>query len=75
MQAINGWILKNHIEHYAKISFSLLGKEFHQRMYVMNMEGPPHIILGMPWLKEVNPQIDWCTQKVVLWTKEGLLQG
>ena len=53
----------------------MMEQEFHQKAYVMDMEGPPHIILGMPWLKEANPKIDWHTQKITFRNEEELLQG
>ena len=59
VQVINGRILKNHITTYVRLQFSMMEQDFHQKAYVLDMEGPPHIILGMPWLKEVNPKINW----------------
>ena len=41
-------------------------------LYVMNL-GNENIILGLPWLKDVNPSIDWARKTIAI--KESLDQS
>ena len=54
---------KGMIKNYVNLQFSLNGKEFQERFYVTGL-GKQKIILGLPWLKRHNPEINWQTGKL-----------
>ena len=54
---------KGMIKNYVDLQFSLNGKEFQERFYVTGL-GKQKIILGLPWLKKHNLEIDWQTGKL-----------
>ena len=51
------------IKSYVNLEFSLNGKNFKERFYVTRL-GKQKIILGLPWLKEHNPETNWKTGKL-----------
>ncbi|KIL53796.1 hypothetical protein M378DRAFT_40948, partial [Amanita muscaria Koide BX008] len=52
-----------HITHETRIQFRLGNKEFDEWCYITKL-GDQDIILGMPWLKNHNPLIDWRRQTI-----------
>ena len=54
---------KGTIKNYVDLQFSLNGKEFQERFYVTGL-GKQRVILGLPWLRKHNPEIDWQTGKL-----------
>lgn len=58
VQAIDGKNLDKKIHHRVKIDFWIQGKKCTEKFYVMPL-GEPNIILGMPWLKRNEPEINW----------------
>ena len=51
---------KGMIKNYIDLQFSLNGKEFQERFYVTGL-GKQKVILGLPWLRKHNPEINWQT--------------
>ena len=49
---------KGTITHQVMISYSIRGIEMKDLFYITDL-GDQKIILGIPWLKHFNPQIDW----------------
>jgi hypothetical protein len=49
---------KGTIRQKAKLSFTLGGKKFEETLFATGL-GKQKIILGLPWLQENNPLIDW----------------
>ena len=54
---------KGTIKNYVNLQFSINGKEFQERFYVTGL-GKQKAILGLPWLKKHNPEINWQTGKL-----------
>ena len=54
---------KEMIKNYINLQFSLNGKEFQERFYVTRL-GKQKVILGLPWLRKHNPEINWQTGKL-----------
>jgi hypothetical protein len=48
----------------ATIEFEVQGKQQRQMFYVLTETGDDRVVLGMPWLAEENPLIDWKNRKV-----------
>ncbi|ESK87519.1 pro-pol protein [Moniliophthora roreri MCA 2997] len=46
------------ISHVVELEFSIAGKEFQENFMISGI-GDENIILGLPWLRYHNPQIDW----------------
>lgn len=46
------------ITHYARLTLKVGGYKG-QKQFLITDVGPEDMILGLPWLKEVNPAIDW----------------
>lgn len=46
------------ITHYTKLTLKVGGYEG-QKQFLITDVGPEDMILGLPWLKEVNSTIDW----------------
>ena len=61
--AIDGKKVAKPIQHKATIQISVEGRTFRQRFYVMPL-GDVNAILGMTWLKEVDPDISWSTLSI-----------
>ena len=40
---------------------------------IMRKTGSDKVVLGIPWLKEYNPNIDWQTEKITLVEETGRL--
>ena len=59
------------IQSYVNLEFSLNGKNFKERFYVTGL-GKQKIILGLPWLEEHNPEINWKTGKLKWQTQINL---
>jgi len=51
------------IRYKTKICYNIKQNQFEDWFYVMKL-GNQKIILGLPWLKQVNPNIDWSTGTV-----------
>ncbi len=54
---------KGTITHYTRILLSLGGRSTWEIFYIMNL-GYQRIILGFPWFKKHNPDIDWSTGRI-----------
>ena len=54
---------KGMIKSYINLEFSLNGKNFKEQSYTTRL-GKQKIILGLPWLKEHNLEINWQTGKL-----------
>src|SRR5947207_12165162 len=48
----------HHANHMVTLKFTLAGVE-HQETFLVAPLGSNQMILGMPWLERVNPDIDW----------------
>ena len=46
------------IKEYTRLPTIIDGKEFSTRFLVSNL-GKEDVILGLPWLKRMNPEVDW----------------
>jgi len=53
-----------HITHYLELLITRGTKKVPSRFYVTNL-GSDRLILGYPWLRDFNPQIDWPHYKLV----------
>ena len=62
---------KGMIKNYVDLQFSLNGKEFQERFYVTGL-GKQKVILGLPWLRKHNPEINWQTGKLEWRTRSNL---
>ena len=62
---------KGTIKNYVDLQFSINGKEFQERFYVTGL-GKQRAILGLPWLKKHNPEINWQTGKLEWQTRSNL---
>ena len=62
---------KGTIKNYINLQFSLNRKEFQERFYVTGL-GKQKIILGLPWLKRHNLEINWQTGKLKWQTRSNL---
>ncbi|ESK89508.1 hypothetical protein Moror_16078 [Moniliophthora roreri MCA 2997] len=51
------------ISHVVELEFKIAGKEFRENFMISGI-GDERIILGLPWLRYHNPQIDWETGEV-----------
>ena len=54
---------KGMIKNYVDLQFSLNRKEFQERFYVTGL-GKQKVILGLPWLRKHNLEINWQTGKL-----------
>ena len=54
---------KGTIKNYVDLQFSINGKEFQEWFYVTRL-GKQKAILGLPWLKKHNLEINWQTGKL-----------
>ncbi len=54
---------KGTITHYTRILLSLGGRSTWEIFYITNL-GYQRIILGFPWFKKHNPDIDWSTGRI-----------
>ena len=54
---------KGTIKNYVDLQFSINGKKFQEWFYVTRL-GKQKAILGLPWLKKHNPEINWQTGKL-----------
>jgi hypothetical protein len=52
------------ITHFLDLLVTRGNKKVKQRFYVMGLSGV-ELILGYPWLRDFNPQIDWPTNKLI----------
>ena len=48
----------HHANHMVTLKFTLAGVE-HQETFLVTPLSSNQMILGMPWLERVNPDIDW----------------
>ena len=62
---------KGTIKNYVDLQFSLNGKEFQERFYVTRL-GKQKVILGLPWLRRHNPEINLQTGKLKWRTQHNL---
>src|SRR6266550_6607264 len=51
------------IRYKTKICYNMKRNQFEDWFYVTKL-GDQKVILGLPWLKQVNPDIDWLTGTV-----------
>ena len=61
--AIDGKELPNKIRHRVKINVEVEGWTFEIPFYVMDL-GDTNMILGLEWLQQADPDIDWKTMNV-----------
>ena len=54
---------KGTIRYFANLKIKIDGKISEERFYITGL-GDQKIILGFPWLKKHNPQIDWKTGNI-----------
>ena len=54
---------KGTIKYFASLEFSLKEKNFKEQFYVTGL-GKQKVILGFPWLKKSNLEINWQTSKL-----------
>ena len=54
---------KGTIKYYIPLKFSLNGKTFEEQFYITGL-GKQKVILGLPWLKKNNLEINWQTGKL-----------
>ena len=47
-----------HITHYARLRVKIGDIEETTEFLITDL-GPENVILGLPWLKRINPKIDW----------------
>ena len=57
--------LLGQITHSANLSFSIAGMPFYERFLITTI-GEEAMILGLPWLRRHNPQINWITGLISL---------
>ena len=69
---IDGQEIEDKIRFRTSITFTLEGKEFKQRFYAMPL-GDTEAILGMTWLQDANPHINW--EKGTLTYHNNNIQG
>ena len=62
---------KGTIKNYVDLQFSLNRKEFQEQFYVTGL-GKQRVILGLPWLRKHNPEINWQTGKLKWQTQSNL---
>ena len=63
-KSIDGTInKKGTIKFYVDLEFKIGSKNFKEQFYVTGLE-KQRIILGLPWLRQHNPDIDWKTRKI-----------
>src|SRR5947207_14523557 len=48
----------HHANHMVTLKFTLAGVQ-HEETFLVAPLGSNQLILGMPWLERVNPEIDW----------------
>lgn len=51
------------ITHYARLELSI-GTHTERTEFLVTNIGPEDMILGLPWLRKINPQIDWTNGRV-----------
>ena len=51
----------------ASVRVRIWGKELRVRAYVTNLGNWERLILGMPWMQEHNPIINWCSCTLIGW--------
>ena len=54
---------KGTIKYFTNLKIKIDGKTSEERFYITGL-GDQKIILGFPWLKKHNPQIDWKTGNI-----------
>lgn len=66
IKALNGMLLAR-VEHQTVPVLCLSGN--HQEKISFHITDSPHVplVLGLPWLKLCNPQINWSTGKIMSW--------
>ena len=62
---------KGTIKNYIDLQFSINEKEFQEQFYVTRL-GKQKAILGLPWLRKHNPEINWQTGKLKWRTQSNL---
>jgi len=65
MEGYDGRITQMRLKE-ATIPFEYQGKRFRQQFRIVEETGPDLLVLGMPWLKEENPEVDWQKRTVTL---------
>jgi hypothetical protein len=69
IRAYTGEIVKEDIK-TATVKFRILGQEHTQTFQLLTKTGSDTVVLGMPWLRKYNPDIDWQREKITL-VEEG----
>jgi Retrotransposon gag protein/Zinc knuckle len=65
IKAYDGSIVQELIRK-ATIEFELQGHQGRQIFHVFTETGKDKIVLGMPWLEDENPEIDWKTKEMTI---------
>jgi hypothetical protein len=63
IRAYTGDCVKEDIR-IATIKFKIQGRVHEQKFRILTKTGSDKIVLGLPWLKEYNPNIDWLKEKI-----------
>lgn len=67
-RALNGSFLAEVTHHTVRVMVMLSGNHSEQiRLYVMPAPQTP-LVLGLPWLRQHNPLINWATNKIFAWS-------
>jgi hypothetical protein len=69
IRANSGETIKGRIK-VTSTKFSMNGKTMEHEFRVIRKTGSDNMLLGIPWLREENPMIDWQKEKITL-IKEG----
>ncbi|EEB89118.1 hypothetical protein MPER_12827, partial [Moniliophthora perniciosa FA553] len=54
---------KGMITHTVEVPLTIAGRQIREELYISGL-GNEEIILGLPWLRKHNPDIDWATGKL-----------
>jgi hypothetical protein len=64
---INGSINKaGSLTHFARLTMNIGSKYTEKLDFLITDLGPEDIILGLPWPRRINPEIDWDTDTIEL---------
>jgi hypothetical protein len=62
--SIHGEITKEEVRK-AIVTFKILGQKHTQKFRILSKTGSDNMVLGIPWLREYNPDINWKTGEIV----------
>lgn len=61
------------ITHYVRLRLTV-GDHREMAEFLVTEIGPEDIILGLPWLRRVNPEIDWAAGKMIIDEEKGFME-